>query len=330
MPGASTGSRRVGLLGCGAFARLYHVPVLAADPRVRLAVVCDPAPSEETRRIAAAAGAEVTPEPDRLWARCEAVVVSTPHALHAAQVRAALAHDRHVLVDKPFVLASGEARELAGAAAARRLVNAVAFNRRLDPGCRRARELIGAGAVGPVRHVETLQLGYPAAGWVADPALGGGGPFLGRGAHMADLVPWLLGRSPRRVRADVRPGGPGRVDRGGEIVADFGDLACRMTVLAEGLPTWDEVRVFGDEGFLELRRPLGQPLGWTLVHHGPAGEPLERVPADPAIGAATRDFLDALDGAAGRPACSFAEAWLSVRTIEAAYQSAAARAWIDL
>jgi predicted dehydrogenase len=329
-PRASTDSRRLGLLGCGAFARLYHVPVLRVDPRVALVAICDPAPAEETRRLARETGARLTATAEDLWDACEAVIVSTPHALHAQHVRAALDAGRHVLVDKPFVLASDDARALDAAARARGLVNAVAFNRRFDPGSRRARELVQGGALGPIRHVETVQLGYPAAGWVTDPALGGGGPFVGRGAHMADLVPWLLGRRPDRVRARIRPGGATRVDHGGFIEADFDGLAGQMTVLADGLFMWDEVRVFGEAGFLELRRPLGQPLGWALTHHGPKGELRETVPADPAIGAATLNFLDTLEGRA-IPACSFAEAWLSVRWIEAACQSAEAGGpWIDL
>jgi predicted dehydrogenase len=321
---------RVGLLGCGAFARLYHVPVLTTDPRVRLVAVCDPAPGEETRRLAGAAGAALLSEADALWPACEAVVISTPHALHAAHVRAALEHARHVLVDKPFVLATAEARELAAAAATRGLVNAVALTRRFDPGSGRARALVQAGALGAIRYVETVQLGYPATGWVADPALGGGGPFIGRGAHMADLIPWLVGRPPGRIRARVHPGEAGRVDRGGFIAADFGAFVCHMTALAEGLHMWDEIRVFGDDGLVELRRPLGQPLGWALAHLGPTGAVRETVAAEPAVGAATRDFLDALDGHAPA-ACPFREAVLSVRTIEAAYQSAAAGGtWIDL
>ena len=27
---------------------------------------------------------------------------------------------------------------------------------------------------------------------------------------------------------------------------------------------WDEVRIFGDEGMIELRRPLEYPIGWTM------------------------------------------------------------------
>lgn len=320
---------RVALVGCGAFARLYHVPVLTTDPRVRLTAICDPAPAAAARDLAARTGARLTADLAEALAGSDAVVISTPHALHAEHARAALVHGCHVLLDKPFVLRRAEARELAELAAARGLVAAVAFNRRFDPACRRARELLAAGELGPLRYVETVQLGYAATGWVGDPALGGGGPFVGRGAHMADLVPWLTGVRPRRLRARVEPGPPGRVDRGGLVDVVGDGLHWQLVSLADGLHMWDEVRIFGDAGLVELRRPLGQPLGWTLARHGPRGDVVERLPADPAVGRATLDFLDALEGRMP-PACSFAEAWLSVRLIEAAFESAARDgAWID-
>jgi predicted dehydrogenase len=318
-------SRRwpIALIGCGGFARLYHVPALLADPRARLTVVCDPAPAEETRRMVREAGASLTGEITDLWGAgvCEAVIVSSPHGLHQAHVRAALAAGRHVLVDKPFVLQSKEAHDLAAQAQIRGLVNAVAFNRHFDPGSLRAREIIGSGGLGPIRHVETVQLGYPRSGWFLDPVLGGGGPFVGRGAHMADLIPWLTGQRPRRVRGRVLSAAPGGVDAGGFIECGFDGFASSMTLLAHGLDTWDEIRVFGDEGLVELRRPVGWPLGWELVHTDARGQRVESVAADPARGQATRNFLDALAGEA-TPASSFADAWLSVRIIEAAYQSA--------
>jgi predicted dehydrogenase len=318
----------VALVGCGAFARMYHVPVLTTDPRVRLGAICDPAPDPALRALADAAGARLTESLREACTLAEAVVISTPHTLHAEHARTALTEGRHVLLDKPFALRSVDAAALSELAAARGLVAAVAFNRRFDPGCRRAREAVAAGALGPLTLVETVQLGYPTSGWVDDPALGGGGPFVGRGAHMADLVPWLTGLRPRRVRARLRAGPAGRVDRGGFIVADGDGLDWRASCLTAGLPTWDEVRLYGEGGLLELRRPLGQPLGWTLTHLGPGGKVVDTVPADPAVGAATRDFLDAIEGR-GEPACSFAEARLSVRLIEAAFESAARDgAWI--
>src|SRR6266480_1659099 len=100
----------------------------------------------------------------------------------------------------------GDARALAAEAQRRQLGNAVAFNRRFDRGCLRARDIIRAGGIGPVRYVETVQLGYEGKGWFLVPSLGGGGPFTGRATHMADIVPWLIERSPTQVRARVRGG----------------------------------------------------------------------------------------------------------------------------
>ncbi|HSB71689.1 MAG TPA: Gfo/Idh/MocA family oxidoreductase [Candidatus Methylomirabilis sp.] len=323
---------RLAVIGCGAFARLYHVPTLVADPRAELVMICDPLSGEETERLAREAGALLTSEVEELWpaGACDAVLVSSPHALHAVHVRAALAAGKHVLVDKPFVLRHAEAQELAEAARVRGLVGAVAFNRRFDPGSARAREIIRSGGIGAVRHGETVQLGYPSTGWYADPRLGGGGPFIGRGAHMADLLPWLLDRPPRRVRSRILPGKPGRVDAGGFIECEFEGFACYMAVLAHGLYMWDEVRIFGDEGLIELRRPLGRPLGWEMTWWDVRGDRIQAIPADEARGRATTDFLDALHGVA-TPACSFADACLSVRLIEAAYESSEkAEGWIDL
>lgn len=332
--GDRLGGRRIRLaiVGCGSFARLYHIPTLLAEPRAALVAICDPSPREEVRETATQARARLTTNLDDLWRGedFDAVLISSPHTLHAGQVRRGLAAGKHVLVDKPFVLHTREAEELAGTASARGLVAAVAFNRRFDPGCLRARAILESAGIGTIRHVETIQLGYPHYGWYQDPALGGGGPFVGRGAHMADLIPWLLNRPPRGVRCRILHGEAGRVERGGYIAVEFDGFVCHMTILDRGLYNWDEVRVLGDDGLIELRRPMGRPLGWELAWYGARGERLETVPPEEARGRATTNFLDALTRGAA-VACSFAEARLSVRLIEAAYESGAGGGgWVEL
>lgn len=321
---------KIAILGCGNFPRRYHVPALESQvslgskSRATLAMICDTGTAPALRDLAARNDATLTSRVEDLFVpdACAAVIISTPHALHAEHARQCIAHGKHVLVDKPFVLRSAEAAELAAAARAAGVVAAVAFNRRFDAGCRRARELIQAGALGEIRYVETVQLGYETSGWFLDPALGGGGPFTGRGAHMADLLPWLLGKIPERVRATTRPGPAGRADEGGFIEIDFGALRCHLTCITAGLHTWDEVRIFGDDGLIELRRPLDLPLGWQLVHWDKGRQPIETLAADGTPGAATHDFIDAVCGKT-EPACTFDQAWNSVRVIELAFESAA-------
>jgi predicted dehydrogenase len=225
---------------------------------------------------------------------------------------------------------TADAQRLAERAERRTLHNAVAYNRRFDAGCLRAREIIASGGIGTVRFVQTVQLGYERAGWFLVPQLGGGGPYTGRASHMADLIPWLIGRVPTRLRSRVREGQKGRSDPGGFIELQFDALECQMTCIEEGLHMWDEVRVFGEDGLIELRRPLTEPIGWTMTWLGDRGRRVEHTPADPHPGDATRNFLDALRGN-GRVACSFAEAVRSVEIVERAFESARqGGAWLDL
>ena len=311
------------MLGCGDFSRYYHTPWLEADSNIVFAGIFDPSPSDTTRALAHRTGAALAPTLDTLPKPdgTTFAIVTTPHALHAEHVAFALKRAWHVLCDKPFVMKSAEARALAAEAEGRKLVNAVAFNRRFDRGCLKARELIRAGRIGPVRYVETVQLGYGQQGWIHVPSMAGGGPFVGRATHMADIVPWLLDRMPSRVQSRVRGGTSERTDTGGFIDLQFGDFECHMTCIEEGWHMWDEIRIFGEEGLIELRRPLNSPIGWELMLRGRRGAEYEQTDADPNPGAATANFLTALR--TGSPvACSFADAVVSTAIIEQAFVSA--------
>jgi predicted dehydrogenase len=318
-----TSNVSVVMIGCGNFSRRYHVPTLESDGGVRLAAIFDPTPAPGARALAEKAGAQLVGSLESLPRPPGTVmaIVTTPHTLHAEHVRFALERGWHVLCDKPFVMHLSEATALAVLAEERGLIGAVAFNRRFDRGCLAAREIIRSGAIGPARYVETVQLGYERAGWFLDPALGGGGPYTGRASHMADLLPWLLGARPTQVRSRLRGDGGSRTDRGGFIELRIGDTECRLTCIEEGWHMWDEVRIFGDNGLIELRRPLTQPIGWELWHWSDRYEVLNRVNADPTDGGATRDFLRSIR--TGLPvACSFSQAAVSVEIIEAAFASA--------
>lgn len=319
------------MIGCGGFARRYHIPALRADSGTRIAAICDPHPAPETRALAEQCGAALVGDIDALPALggTTLAIVTTPHTLHAAHVAAALARGWHVLCDKPFVSHASEARALAEDARRRGLRNAVAFNRRFDRGCLMAKRALAEGAIGTLRFVQSVQLGYETSGWFLDPALGGGGPYTGRASHIADLVPWLTGLVPTRLRSRVRQGPPGRSDHGGFIELLFGALECQMTCIEEGWHGFDEIRLFGEAGMIELRRPQTLPLGWSCRVTTQRGEAESWLGADPDPGAATRDMLSAMRTGAA-VACDFAEAECSVRIVEQAFASGRDGAWKDL
>lgn len=321
----------IGLIGCGGFASRYHLPALLGMSGVVLRWICEIAPTRILKEFTRKAGVKLINEPSKMYSddNCEAVVISIPHTLHYRYVLDAIRFGRHVLVDKPLTTVTGEAAELAREADRAELVGAVAFNRRFDPGCIRAREIIGSGGIGKLIYVTGFQFGYQ-TGWVLNPELGGGGVFWGRGIHLADLVPWLAGAKPIRVRGWVSKGPTDRVDYGGAIDVSFDGFENHIVCKEKGWRGWDELRLYGDRGMIELRRPPAREHGWAMNWECEGDSSIEHVPSQEAAGAATKDFVNAVT-TGSTPACTFAAAAQSVALIESAFTSAAqGGSWIDL
>lgn len=312
---------RFAMIGCGGFSRRYHVPTLLANKEVAIVAIFDPHATQAVKDLALSTGAKLVSRLDDM-PDADAALVTTPHMLHAGHAWHAVDRGLATLVDKPFVMTSADAHRLIDAAARKNIVNAVAFNRRLDAGCIRAREIIRSGGIGPVRFVQTIQLGYEKAGWFLDPSLGGGGAYTGRGTHMADIVPWLIEAVPSNVRSRLRPGPAGRADLGGFIELQFPGVECQISCIEEGWHMWDEIRIFGEDGLIELRRPLDMPTGWTISWQSRRGACREERSAAPNEGTITTEFISAVRSGS-KVSCTFSDALLSVRIIEAAFASAA-------
>ena len=312
---------RVGVIGAGNYASGYHVPHLVANVDVDVRAVCD----ASSDRLAAAAAATGVAR-DHLYAdhremlereELDAVTVSSPHALHAEHVRAALERGLHVLVDKPFVLRSADARELIRLAEAQGRILLVALNRHLDPANLHARDLIQSGALGEPSFARSLQVGYPPGGFYKDPELSGGGPLVGRGTHMASLMPWLTGWRPVLVSA-VLAQGAGEVDDGATVsVAFAGEKLGQIASVRHGSPPVDEMAVHASGGTVLVERVRGRP-GWVVRRDGGAPIPSDALPP----GQTTTDhFVDAILGRTA-PRIPLIDALLSVQILEAAYESA--------
>lgn len=84
----------------------------------------------------------------------DAVVLATPHSLHAQQVMAAAAKGKHVFCEKPFTLTKRDAEAAVAAARRAGVTLALGYNRRFHPEMRKLRERIRSGALGTILHVE--------------------------------------------------------------------------------------------------------------------------------------------------------------------------------
>jgi len=182
---------RLGLIGCGGHVRT-RIPHLEG-----IVAIADP--SEEMRAQTGLDAPQFSDHGAMLEAvELDGVVVSSPHGLHFRHVADALAAGCHVLVYKPMVTTSGDAREVVRLAADSGRIVSLAIEGIFTAEFRHVRALLERGELGEIRLASGLcaQNWLPNVGgtWRTDPALGGGGNLIDSGYHMLAALLHLTGQ----------------------------------------------------------------------------------------------------------------------------------------
>ena len=102
---------RTAVVGFGISGKVFHAPLIAADPGYSLDVIvtADPGRAAEAARLYP--HTRIVPTPEALFALAgdlDLVVLGTPPLTHFDLAATAIAHGLHVVVDKPFVTTAAE------------------------------------------------------------------------------------------------------------------------------------------------------------------------------------------------------------------------------
>jgi UDP-N-acetyl-2-amino-2-deoxyglucuronate dehydrogenase len=190
---------RTALVGCGKVGGI-HAEVLAALPESDFVAVCD-ASRERAEVFAARFGAAAFDDLDALLraAEPEAIVVATPHPLHAGPTIQAARAGVHVLVEKPLAASLEDADAMLEAARAAGVRLGVVSQRRFYEPVLRMKEAIDAGKIGrPALGLILMFNWRDEAYYRSDPWRGrweteGGGVLVNQSPHHLDLLRWFMG-----------------------------------------------------------------------------------------------------------------------------------------
>lgn len=184
----------------------------------------------------------------------DAAVICTPHKYHLANTRDALKADMDVLLEKPMVMNTSEARRLVKLRDQTGRLVVVAFPGSLSPAIHKAKALIAKGAIGNITSVSAyVHQRWKAATtgtWRQDPEISGGGFLFDTGSHMVNTVVDLLGEDVVRVAALMdRRGTPVEINSTVSATSRSG-VMISLAGAGDSIQCSSEIHVFGDAGVL--------------------------------------------------------------------------------
>jgi scyllo-inositol 2-dehydrogenase (NADP+) len=195
---------RVGVVGFGMSARVFHAPLISSVEGLQLAAVVERHSDQAGARYPEIVTCRSL---DELLAdsSLDLIVVATPSGTHFDVARQVIAAGKNVVVDKPMAPRSTEIAKLIAQAAERGVMLIPFHNRRWDGDFLTVQNLLRENAVGRLVSVESrMDRWNPGATrrpWKNDPAQGGG-VLLDLGTHLVDQALTLFGK-PLGVSAEV-------------------------------------------------------------------------------------------------------------------------------
>lgn len=191
---------RAGLIGYGLAGAVFHAPLIAATPGLRLAAVVTSNPERRAEAEKRYPHARLLPDADALWAirsELDVVVIGSPNQTHVPLAHAAIAAGLPVVVDKPLAATSAEATTLIDASRESGVPLTVFQNRRWDGDFLTLRRLIDEDRLGAVMRFESrFERWRPSAkpGWkTAASHADAGGLLYDLGSHLIDQALVLFG-----------------------------------------------------------------------------------------------------------------------------------------
>lgn len=334
-PPAETATIRLGIVGLGVMGQRLHSQV-AARRDVTLRAVCDAAlgrvnaiPSDVRRHSRVA---------DLLAAGdLDLVYVATPPAHHREIVLAAVRAGLHVLCEKPLAVRLGEAEEMADAAAAAGVVNAVNLPLHHAASTKALLCALDGGSLGELRAAD-LELVFPRwprlwqrAAWVGGRAQGG--PVREVCPHFFHLVITAFGPVSHVWSSMDYPAGGGACERSaiGALRLACGPVVSVRVATGVASPERVRLRAYCSGGTIGLdgwRAPVAGHLTDDGGGEAPPGlRPLAVSAADEST--ALDEVVHAVHGEAADLA-DFRAGVEVQRVLDAWERAAASGAWVEV
>ncbi len=188
---------RVGVVGLGWVAQVFHLPLLTKIDEAEVVAVCDKDKARSRMIGEKFSIPNVFSDYRQMLDRddIDAVIICTSTDAHHPVTVAALQAGKHAFVEKPITRTLLEARQLTEMANSQKLTMMVGMNNRFRPDTMILKSFIEKGELGKLFYakggwLKSLSDTNP---WMTRKDKSGGGVVLDLGIVMLDLILWMMG-----------------------------------------------------------------------------------------------------------------------------------------
>jgi predicted dehydrogenase len=280
-----TGKRktRFGIIGFGLFAEKAIAPAIQKSDNAELVALqkrSRAAAEAKSREIdiplAFGSAEELVAHPD-----VDAVFIVSANSAHAPETLAAARAGKHVLVEKPMALNTGQAEEMIRVCRSAGVKLMVGHMIRFSPLAMRIRDIIRSGELGAIGFaradfVYDARLSHRT--WLVDRTVAGGGPVYDIGVHCLDTLRFVLDDEVVSVKSECEPWPTGsRTESLAHIQLRFsrgvvGSIFCSFTSPIRKT----ELEVIGTDGVLSVSHfTIGDTTLRLTVERGHEDQPAD-------------------------------------------------------
>lgn len=259
----------------------------------------------------------------------QAVVLATPHSLHAEQIERAARAGKHVFSEKPLALTRAGAERSVRLMASEGLVLGIGHERRWEPGVAQMLEEARSGRLGKLLQLEGNSshdkfTALATGNWRLSGAEAPAGGMTATAIHIFDMATSLFGEAETAYASNAT------------LASNLanGDSSCALVRYRNGCtayvsailatPFISRIAVFGSEGWMEVRDKahIEASTGSTVTRCSKGGIPMTTdLPSGNAVLANLEAFARAVQGNARYP-ISPDEMIANAAVMEAIFKSA--------
>lgn len=267
-----TGPVKVAMIGLGWWGRKMTAVLQNATDDIE--IVCAAEPNPAGKEFAAANGfRHYNSDKDALrHPGVEAVILATPHSLHAEQIERAVAAGKHIFCEKPLALTKKGAEIAVNVCARNKLVLGMGHERRWEPPVAQMLAMARSGQLGRIQQFEgnfshdkftTLDRDNWRLNAAEAPVAG----MTATGIHLTDLAVAVLGQaSDLRVSCESLSS---EIPQGDTMSAHirFRDGGTAYVSASLAMPFVSRFAVFGSQGWIDIRDKahVEAPAGWVVT-----------------------------------------------------------------